>query len=33
MVLKGEIKPKEYDESTMVNVKLPCWEEEEEDKK
>lgn len=26
MVLKGEIKPKEYDESTMVNVKLPCWE-------
>jgi butyrate kinase len=25
MVLKGEIKPKEYDESTMVNVKLPCW--------
>ncbi len=33
MVLKGEIKPKEYDESTMVNVKLPCWEEEEEDRK
>jgi butyrate kinase len=30
MVLKGEIKPKEYDESTMVNVNLPCWEEEEE---
>jgi butyrate kinase len=30
MVLKGEIKPREYDESTMVNVKLPCWEEEEE---
>ena len=30
MVLKGEIKPKEYDDSTMVNVKLPCWEEEEE---
>lgn len=28
MVLKGEIKPREYDESTMVNVKLPCWEEE-----
>jgi butyrate kinase len=27
MVLKGEIKPKEYDESTMVNVNLPCWEE------
>lgn len=26
MVLKGEIKPREYDESTMVNVKLPCWE-------
>jgi len=26
MVLKGEIRPKEYDESTMVNVKLPCWE-------
>jgi butyrate kinase len=26
MVLKGEIKPKEYDESTMVNVKLPCCE-------
>jgi butyrate kinase len=25
MVLKGEIKPREYDESTMVNVKLPCW--------
>jgi butyrate kinase len=25
MVLKGEIKPKEYDESTMVNVKLPIW--------
>ncbi len=25
MVLKGEIKPKEYDESTMVNVHLPCW--------
>jgi butyrate kinase len=30
MVLKGEIKPKEYDESTMVNVHLPCWDEEEE---
>jgi butyrate kinase len=30
MVLKGEIKPREYDESTMVDVKLPCWEEEEE---
>ncbi|MBN1415398.1 MAG: butyrate kinase [Bacteroidales bacterium] len=29
MVLKGEIKPREYNESTMVNVKLPCWEEEE----
>jgi butyrate kinase len=28
MVLKVEIKPREYDESTMVNVKLPCWEEE-----
>jgi butyrate kinase len=27
MVLKGEIKPREYDESTMVNVSLPCWEE------
>ncbi|MBN2813283.1 MAG: butyrate kinase [Bacteroidales bacterium] len=26
MVLKGEVKPREYDESTMVNVKLPCWE-------
>jgi butyrate kinase len=26
MVLKGEIKPREYDESTMVNVQLPCWE-------
>ncbi len=26
MVLKGEIKPREYDESSMVNVKLPCWE-------
>jgi butyrate kinase len=26
MVLKGEIKPRDYDESTMVNVKLPCWE-------
>jgi butyrate kinase len=26
MVLKGEITPREYDESTMVNVKLPCWE-------
>lgn len=26
MVLKGEIKPKEYNESTMVNVHLPCWE-------
>jgi hypothetical protein len=25
MVLKGEIKPKDYDESTMVNVKLPSW--------
>lgn len=25
MVLKGEVKPREYDESTMVNVKLPCW--------
>jgi len=31
MVLKGEIKPKEYDESTMVNVKLPCWDEEDEE--
>ena len=26
MVLKGEVKPREYEESTMVNVKLPCWE-------
>lgn len=26
MVLKGEIKPREYDESTMVNVQLPIWE-------
>jgi butyrate kinase len=26
MVLKGEIKPRDYDESTMVNVMLPCWE-------
>lgn len=26
MVLKGEIKPKDYDESTMVSVHLPCWE-------
>ncbi len=25
MVLKGQIIPKEYDETTMVNVKLPCW--------
>lgn len=25
MVLKGEIKPREYDETSMVNVKLPCW--------
>lgn len=25
MVLKGQITPKEYDETTMVNVKLPCW--------
>jgi butyrate kinase len=25
MVLKGEIKPKEYDETTMVSVQLPCW--------
>jgi len=25
MVLKGEITPKEYDETTMVNVKLPWW--------
>jgi len=26
MVLKGEIIPKDYDDSTKVNVKLPCWE-------
>jgi len=26
MVLLGEMSPKEYDESNMVNVKLPCWE-------
>ncbi|MBN2273366.1 MAG: butyrate kinase [Bacteroidales bacterium] len=32
MVLKGEITPREYDESTMVNVKLPCWEEDSEEK-
>ncbi len=25
MALKGEIIPKEYDEATMVNVKLPYW--------
>lgn len=25
MVLKGEINPKDYDESTMVNVQLPVW--------
>jgi butyrate kinase len=32
MVLKGEIKPKEYDESTMVNVKLPCWDNQDHEK-
>jgi butyrate kinase len=32
MVLKGEIKPKEYDESTMVNVILPCWESKDKEK-
>jgi len=26
MVLKGEINPRDYDESNMVNVILPCWE-------
>jgi butyrate kinase len=25
MVLKGEIKPKHYDEANMVNVQLPVW--------
>jgi len=25
MVLKGEINPKDYDETTMVNVQLPVW--------
>jgi butyrate kinase len=32
MVLKGEIKPKEYDESTMVNVKLTCWDNQDHEK-
>ena len=32
MVLKGEIKPRDYDESTMVNVKLPCWEDKDREK-
>ena len=32
MVLKGEIKPREYDESTMVNVKLPCWDDRDQEK-
>ncbi len=32
MVLKGEIKPREYDESNMVRVILPCWEERDQEK-
>ncbi len=32
MVLKGEIKPREYDESTMVKVQLPCWEDNDHEK-
>ncbi|HJZ39208.1 MAG TPA: butyrate kinase [Bacteroidales bacterium] len=32
MVLKGEIKPKEYDESTRVNVQLPCWDSRDQEK-
>jgi butyrate kinase len=32
MVLKGEIKPRDYDESSMVNVKLPCWDSKDKEK-